>query len=122
MASRVLIVEDEPHILEILSFILDVEGFEVVSAADGELAMLALQRERPDVVVLDLMLPRKNGFEVLKQIKGDPDLKSIPIVVLTAKGQAQDRRLAEEMGVDTFMTKPFANSEVIEAIRRLTDR
>jgi DNA-binding response OmpR family regulator len=72
--------------------------------------------------VLDLMLPRKNGFEVLKQIKGDPDLKSIPIVVLTAKGQAQDRRLAEEMGVDTFMTKPFANSEVIEAIRRLTDR
>lgn len=123
MASRrVLIVEDEPHIVELLSFILDVEGFEVAAATDGEAAMQTLQRDRPDVVVLDLMLPRKNGFEVLKQIKADPQLKSIPIIVLTAKGQAQDRRLAEEMGVDSFMTKPFANRDVIDEIRRLANR
>jgi len=119
MVTRVLIAEDEPHLVESLTFVLDREGYAVSSALDGETAMLALRSDPPDIVILDLMLPRRNGFEVLRQIKSDAALRSIPVIVLTAKGQAQDRRLAEEIGVDAFMTKPFANRDVIDQIRRL---
>ena len=117
--SRVLIVEDEPHIIESLSFVLGREGFLVSSALDGEAAVEALRRDPPDLVILDVMLPRLNGFEVLKLAKADPALKSIPVIVLTAKGQQQDRRLAEEIGSDGFMTKPFSNRDVIDNVRRL---
>ena len=117
--SRVLIVEDEPHIIESLSFVLGREGFLVSSALDGEAAVEVLRRDPPDLVILDVMLPRLNGFEVLKLAKSDPALKSIPVIVLTAKGQQQDRRLAEEIGSDGFMTKPFSNRDVIDNVRRL---
>ena len=117
--SRVLIVEDEPHIIESLSFVLGREGFLVSSALDGEAAVEVLRRDPPDLVILDVMLPRLNGFEVLKLAKSDPALKSIPVIVLTAKGQQQDRRLAEEIGSDGFMTKPFSNREIVEQVRRL---
>ena len=117
--SRVLIVEDEPHIIESLSFVLGREGFLVSSALDGEAAVEVLRRDPPDLVILDVMLPRLNGFEVLKLAKADPALKSIPVIVLTAKGQQQDRRLAEEIGSDGFMTKPFSNRDVIDNVRRL---
>ena len=70
-------------------------------------------------MILDVMLPRLNGFEVLKRVKSDPSLRSIPVIVLTAKGQAHDRRMAEELGVDGFMTKPFSNREIVEQVRRL---
>ena len=117
--SRVLIVEDEPHIIESLSFVLGREGFLVSSALDGEAAVEVLRRDPPDLVILDVMLPRLNGFEVLKLAKSDSALKSIPVIVLTAKGQQQDRRLAEEIGSDGFMTKPFSNRDVIDNVRRL---
>ena len=117
--SRVLIVEDEPHIIESLSFVLGREGFLVSSALDGEAAVEVLRRDPPDLVILDVMLPRLNGFEVLKLAKSDPALKSIPVIILTAKGQQQDRRLAEEIGSDGFMTKPFSNRDVIDNVRRL---
>ena len=117
--SRVLIVEDEPHIIESLSFVLGREGFLVSSALDGEAAVEILRRDPPDLVILDVMLPRLNGFEVLKLAKADPALKAIPVIVLTAKGQQQDRRLAEEIGSDGFMTKPFSNRDVIDNVRRL---
>ena len=119
MALRVLIVEDEPHIIESLSFILKREGFVVTYVLDGEAAVQCLRRDPPDVVILDVMLPRLNGFEVLKLAKSDPELKSIPVIILTAKGQIQDRRLALEIGCDGFMTKPFSNREVVEEVRRL---
>ena len=119
MSQRVLIVEDEPHIIESLSFVLGREGFLVSSALDGEAAVEVLRRDPPDLVILDVMLPRLNGFEVLKLAKADPALKSIPVIVLTAKGQQQDRRLAEEIGSDGFMTKPFSNRDVIDNVRRL---
>ena len=117
--SRVLIVEDEPHIIESLSFVLGREGFLVSTALDGEAAVEVLRRDPPDLVILDVMLPRLNGFEVLKLAKADPALKAIPVIVLTAKGQQQDRRLAEEIGSDGFMTKPFSNRDVIDNVRRL---
>ncbi|KAA0218827.1 MAG: response regulator [Lautropia sp.] len=119
MATRVLIAEDEPNIVESLSFVLGREGFEVSAALDGQSALERLRTDPPDLMILDVMLPRVNGFEVLKQAKADPALRSIPVIVLTAKGQVHDRRMAEELGVDGFMTKPFSNREIVEQVRRL---
>ena len=119
MAVRVLIVEDERHIVESLSFVLSREGFSVASVLDGEAALESLRRDPPDLMILDVMIPRLNGFEVLKIVKADPALRVIPVMVLTAKGQLQDRRLAEEIGSDGFMTKPFSNREIVEQVRRL---
>jgi DNA-binding response OmpR family regulator len=119
MALRVLIVEDEPHIVESLSFVLRREGFSVSAVLDGEAALDSLRHDPPDLVILDVMIPRLNGFEVLKHAKSDPALKAIPVIILTAKGQLQDRRLAEEIGSDGFMTKPFSNRDIVEQVRRL---
>lgn len=119
MNTRVLIAEDEPHIVESLSFVLSRSGYAVSSVLDGEAAMQRLRADPPDLVILDVMLPRLNGFEVLKQIKSDPSLRSVRVIVLTAKGQAHDRRMAEEIGVDGFMTKPFSNREIVDEVRRL---
>ena len=119
MALRVLIVEDEPHIVESLTFVLGREGYAVTSVLDGEAAVERLRHDPPDLMILDVMIPRLNGFEVLKLAKSDPALKRIPVIVLTAKGQAQDRRLAEEIGSDGFMTKPFSNREIVARVRQL---
>lgn len=119
MITRVLIAEDEPHIVESLSFVLQRSGYEVSSVLDGESAMTRLRSDPPDMVILDVMLPKLNGFEVLKRLKSDPELRSIPVIILTAKGQSQDRRMAEEIGVDGFMTKPFSNREIVDEVRRL---
>lgn len=119
MATRLLIVEDERHIIESLSFVLEREGFEVAAALDGEAAIQRLRTDPPDILILDVMLPRMNGLEVLKFARADPALRALPVIVLTAKGQVQDRQMAEEIGVDAFMTKPFSNRDVIEAVRAL---
>jgi DNA-binding response OmpR family regulator len=120
MPSSVLIVEDEPNIVESLTFLLRREGYDVASVADGDAALSALRSGQHDVMILDLMLPRQNGFEVLKAVRADPAFASLRVMILTAKGQAQDRRLAEDIGVDAFMTKPFANRDIVDAVRRLT--
>jgi len=121
LGSRVLIAEDEAHIVESLTFILAREGHEVTSVADGEAALAKLRsRHPPDLVILDVMLPRRNGLEVLQAMRADERLRSLPVLMLTAKAQPHDRALAEEIGVDAYVTKPFANREVIEQVRRLT--
>ena len=122
MATRVLIAEDEPNIVESLSFVLEREGFAVRAVLDGEAALRELRADAPDLLVLDLMLPRMNGFEVLKAVKSDPALAAVPVIVLTAKGQAQDRRMVEEIGAEGFMTKPFSNREIAERVRQLAAR
>ena len=119
MAIRVLIAEDDPNIVESLSFVLSRDGFAVSAALDGDEALRRLRSDPPDVMILDVMLPKRNGFEVLKLIKADPALQALPVIVLTAKGQPQDRRMAESLGVADFMTKPFSNTEVLQAVRRL---
>ena len=120
MAVRILLAEDDRHIVETLTFVLERDGFGVSAAFDGEDAVRQLRSNPPDMLILDVMLPRLNGFEVLKLVKSDPLLKSMPVIVLTAKGQAQDRRMAEEIGVDEFMTKPFSNRDIVAAVRRVT--
>jgi DNA-binding response OmpR family regulator len=115
----ILIAEDEPSILESLDFILKRAGWSVESVTDGEAALVALRRGRPRMVVLDVMLPKRSGFEVLKHIRADATMRDLPVLILTAKGQAQDKRTAEELGADGFVTKPYANADVVGAVRRL---
>lgn len=119
MATDILIAEDEPSILEALSFVLQRAGWTVHSVTDGEAVMNAVRHEQPRVLVLDIMLPKRSGFEVLKQIRADALTRALPVLVLTAKGQQQDRRVAEELGADCFVTKPYSNVDVVEAVRSL---
>ena len=119
MSTRVLIVEDEPNIVESLTFLLRRGGFDVAATGDGESALADLRSQPARLMILDLMLPKANGFEVLKAVRSDPALAGVRVLVLTAKGQASDRRLAEALGVDAFMTKPFSNREIMSEVRRL---
>lgn len=117
--GRILIVEDEPNIVESLSFILRRAGFEVDTVTDGAEALDRVRRHTLSVLILDIMLPGMNGFDVLKAIRSDQALAALPVVVLTAKGQADDRRTAEALGASAFITKPFSNAEVVERVSHL---
>ncbi len=119
MAVDILIAEDEPSILESLDFILRRAGWSIDSVTDGDAVLPTLRRTPPKLIVLDVMLPKRSGFDVLKQIRADEMLRELPVLILTAKGQAKDRRTAEELGADGFVTKPYANAEVIDEVRRL---
>ncbi|MEP3116185.1 response regulator [Nisaea sp.] len=120
MTKRVFIAEDEPNILESLSFLLGREGWEVTSALDGNSAMEQLSDGTlPDVVILDIMLPHRNGFDILRQLRASPRTRDLPVIVLTAKGQEKDRKTAEEIGANAFVTKPFSNKDVVDQVRRL---
>lgn len=120
MGARVLIAEDEANLVESLTFILSREGHEVFSVADGEAALQRLRSDPPDLLILDVMLPRRNGFELLKVLRGDPALKPLPVIVLTAKTQAHDRQMAEAIGVQAYVTKPFSNQDIVALVKALT--
>ncbi len=117
--AKILVVEDEPNIVESLRFILGQAGFAVDVSGDGTDALRRMRAGHFDAVVLDIMLPGLNGFEVLRAVRVDPHLSDLPVIVLTAKGQATDRRSAEEIGASAFITKPFSNADVVEQVRRL---
>lgn len=119
LAVDILIAEDEPSILESLDFILRRAGWSIESVTDGEAVLERVRRERPRILVLDVMLPKRSGFDVLKQLRSEGQTKDLPVLILTAKGQQQDRRIAEELGADGFVTKPYSNAEVVGAVRRL---
>lgn len=119
MAQRVLIVEDEANIAESLSFLLERDGFDVVTLSDGASAMDKLNALRPSAVVLDVMLPNRSGFDLLSDIRNSSDLAALPVLMLTAKGQARDRERAMEMGANAFVTKPFSNTDIVEQVRAL---
>jgi len=119
MGYSVLLIEDEPNIIEAISFVLSRAGWTVHSHSNGADAIGEVQRRMPDVVVLDVMLPGRTGFEVLQDIRATEATTSIPVLMLTARGQVKDREKAEQSGANTFMTKPFSNSEVLEKINAL---
>ncbi|WP_425090171.1 response regulator transcription factor [Tropicimonas sp. S265A] len=120
MAKKVLLIEDEPNIIEAIKFILSREGWDVQAHSDGATALDAIARTKPDALVLDVMLPNRSGFEILRDLRAEPDTHGLPVLMLTAKGQKRDRELAESYGVTHFMTKPFSNQEVLERLRELT--
>ena len=119
MSKTVLLAEDEPNIVESLSFLLQRAGFEIKVATDGRQALESALEHQPDVLVLDLMLPELDGYEVLRQLRANPKGANLPVLMLTAKGPRIDRETALECGADLFMTKPFANAEITAAVTRL---
>ncbi|GJM03719.1 MAG: response regulator [Rhodomicrobium sp.] len=121
MSKSVLIIEDEPFIIEALSFLLEREGIDFDCSTDGEGCLDIIESRRPDLVILDMMLPQMNGMEVLQSLRNTEAFKALPVLMLTAKGQKKDRKAAEDAGVSLFMTKPFANDELIANVHRLLD-
>ncbi len=119
MGRRVLLIEDEPSIAEAIRFIMARDGWDVVLHATGGGALAAVAAARPDLVILDVMLPGRSGFDLLAALRADPATTALPVMMLTAKGQARDRARAEAAGVSRFMTKPFANAEFLAAAREL---
>jgi len=117
--KRVLIAEDEPHIVVSLEFLLRQAGYEVHVATDGEQTLRALQSVRPDLVLLDLMLPLVHGFEICARVRADPELAGIRIVVLTAKGRTTEIEKGLALGADAYVTKPFGTRELMATVRRL---
>jgi DNA-binding response OmpR family regulator len=114
---RVVIVEDEPHIVLSLEFLLQRAGYDTVTAADGEAGLALVRRLRPDVVLLDIMLPKRNGYEICQAIKSDPGLRTIPVIMLSARGQEVEVLKGLELGAASYVTKPFGNADILEAIR-----
>ncbi|WP_069300970.1 response regulator [Neptunicoccus sediminis] len=119
MHERVLLIEDEPHIVEALSFLLTREGLSVSTHSDGSNAAETAARLTPDLVILDVMLPGKSGFDILSEIRGTEGMAETPVLMLTAKGQSRDRAAAQAAGASMFMTKPFSNREIVANIKAL---
>ena len=119
MAKKVLIADDEANIVLSLEFLMRQAGYEVRSAADGEDALHQLAAFRPDLILLDIMLPLRDGFEVCQTIRDDPDLKSMKVVMLTAKGREVEVAKGLALGADLYITKPFATRELIANVRQL---
>ena len=117
--GKILVVDDEVYILHILDFSLGAEGFDVITANNGELAVAKAKQERPNLIVLDIMMPVLDGYETLKRLKADPDTKDIPVILLTAKGRDVDKRLGFEVGATDYIVKPFSPSRLIERIEEI---
>ena len=121
MTKTVLLIEDEPNIIVAISFILQRAGWRVKTHSDGSTAFDAVKRESPDVIVLDVMLPGRSGFDILTDVRADEAQGATPVLMLTAKGQTKDRERAKALGATQFMTKPFANQEVLAAVEALAE-
>ena len=119
MGRHVLVIEDEPNIVEAIRFILIRDGWEVSALTDGAGAEEAIRRHRPDVVILDVMLPGRSGFEILAALRADAATQTLPVLMLTARGQGRDRAEAERIGASRFISKPFSNAEILASVRDL---
>jgi two-component system, OmpR family, alkaline phosphatase synthesis response regulator PhoP len=117
MARRILIADDEENIVISLEFLMKREGFEVSIAQDGEQAVEKIRAEKPDLVLLDVMMPKKSGFEVCQEVRADPALRSVRILMLTAKGRETEVAKGLALGADSYVTKPFSTKELVERIR-----
>ncbi|MBI5108093.1 MAG: response regulator [Rhodocyclales bacterium] len=122
MATRILIADDEPNIVISLEFLLKREGYEVVVAYDGLQALERVRAERPDLAILDVMMPNRNGFEVCQDLRQDPEFKSMRIMMLTAKGRDTEVSKGLALGADVYMTKPFATRDLLAKVKALLER
>ena len=121
MTTKILIADDEPNILISLEFLMKREGYEVHLARDGQEALDALRREHPRLVLLDVMMPKKTGFEVCQEVRNDDAIRSTLILMLTAKGRETDVVKGLALGADAYMTKPFSTRELVQKVRSMLD-
>lgn len=119
MSKKILIVDDEPNIVISLEFLMRREGFEVLVARDGEEALRNIKEQQPDLVLLDVMMPKVNGFDVCKQIRNDPTLSGMRIIMLTAKGREAEIAKGLALGADGYITKPFSTRDLAVQVRNL---
>ncbi|HVL74554.1 MAG TPA: response regulator [Noviherbaspirillum sp.] len=119
MQKKILIADDEPNIVISLEYLMRREGFEVAVATDGEAALQAMAARPPDLILLDIMLPKKDGFEVCQQIRANPDWQQVKVVMLTAKGRESEVAKGMALGADAYMTKPFSTRELVAQVKQL---
>lgn len=117
--GKILVVDDEIYIVHILDFSLGMEGYEVITALDGEQAIEKAHAEKPDLIVLDIMMPKLDGYETCKALKGDPTTRDIPVILLSAKGRNVDQKIGFEVGADDYITKPFSPRKLVERINSI---
>jgi two-component system alkaline phosphatase synthesis response regulator PhoP len=121
MSKRILAADDERHILRLIQINLERAGYQVALAHDGREALASVSQTRPDMVVLDVMMPYMDGFEVLKVLKREPETRDIPVIMLTAKASDNDVFMGWTSGVDCYLTKPFNPQELVNFVRRIFD-
>jgi len=119
MTKRVLIADDEPNIVASLEFLMEQAGFEVKVAADGSAALALVGSFRPDLVLLDVMMPVKNGYEVCQSLKSNPDTRGVKVILLSAKGRDVEVAKGLELGADAYVTKPFSTRELVARVKGL---
>jgi DNA-binding response OmpR family regulator len=121
MSKRILIVDDEPNIVISLEFLMMREGHEVRVARDGEAGLAAVRTHRPDLVVLDVMMPKLDGFAVLEAVRSDPKLEATRILMLTAKGREAEMAKGLALGADAYMSKPFSTRDLVDKVKELLE-
>jgi len=117
--GKILVVDDEIYIVHILDFSLGIEGYEVMTALDGEQALAKVAQNRPDLIVLDIMMPKLDGYETCKALKQNPATHDIPVILLSAKGRNVDQKIGFEVGADDYITKPFSPRKLVERINAI---
>jgi DNA-binding response OmpR family regulator len=119
MGKRVLLIEDEPNIIEAIRFVLSRAGYVVDTHSDGSSALAAIREKAPDMVILDVMLPNRSGYDILRDLRAEAGMAALPVLMLTARGQKKDREMAERYGASRYMTKPFSNAEMVGTVSEL---
>lgn len=120
MSQRtILVVDDEPFICRSLTFVLRKDNYRVLEARNGEEALVAIREHKPDLVFLDVMMPKMNGFQVTEQVRADRSLDAVKIILLTAKGQECDREIGRSAGANDYLTKPFSPSRILDRAREI---
>ena len=118
----VLVIDDDPVILELLRVNFEIEGFDVITATDGEEGLARAHADKPDVVISDVMMPRRDGLGVLSELKGDPATEALPVILLSAKAQKSEIQHGLEMGADDYITKPFDPIQLIDRLNAVVDK
>jgi DNA-binding response OmpR family regulator len=119
LVKKILVVDDEPNIVRSLAYILKKEGYDVSTAKDGEQTMDMVRDSKPHLMILDVMMTRKSGYDVCEEVKSDPDLRDIHVMMLTAKGQVGDREIGLSKGADEYLTKPFSPRLILNKVEEL---
>jgi DNA-binding response OmpR family regulator len=122
MAKKILVVDDEPTIVKLIEVRLKANKYDVITGFNGEEALKRVKEDKPDLVILDVMMPPPNGFQVCRTLKDDPNYKHIPVIILTAKNTESDQFWGVESGADTYLTKPYSSEELLEKVHDLLQK